>query len=1409
MRQLPRYVCFLTVFFTTALFALPEGIYPEWNLEKAWKSTSATRTRYCLNGLWQWRSASESAAVPPAQSDSAAPVWKDPIERDGATEWVVDPVPKFPLSITFDPGRTSNKESRASLKIDVAAPAHANLYHAVRIVRGLPTNVPLRLEFDVINQVKGGNISVELQDLLGFRNYDSKGPNIKTGSEWTTYSMDFILPGKCKGIKLIPMRNLGDSAKELKGSLWIDNLRITRKTATQVQGSPLPTDDDWGYAVIPASFTNQLFWPHGSDPFGNKPQDAARVWFRRTVDIPQEWAGRRIVLHFNAVATDAFVYIDRRLAGKVGFDGGDVDITPYIKPGQKVSIAVNTVWRPLDQIFPLLMQGDQRWMAHGLNGDVFLSSEPCVERIGNGTIVTEVTPAKVLKFTSPISRPKNSSARPLQWECQVRDGDRVVLSFKGTLLPSQNRLQAIALWPDAICWEPDSPKLYDLQVTLRDGDKIVDQSLPIRFGFREFKIQGKFFVLNGIKLNLVPCAYWAIFNNWDTMAAMRHWVKGARRAGYNFVYTDELNFPGRPDVLGHFLTVCDEEGMLVAGDTIRCNQVIDSFDDKAVQAEFLRIIGHAVLPNLNHPSLIMWRMNMNANLYGQDQNPYFLDGKKPFTAGSNCAQREQMLIITNRLLRSLDPNRPIYNHACGRTGEIYTANNYLGWPELQDLREWLRVWAENADKPIFMSEQATPYPGDFTLRNRLLGWFSEPLMTECAAMLLGDKAYRLEEDDFTDFVSGMWDAKTRKWRNPYFYYTYHFPPLIDICTAKYYEAMLPAWRTWGISGGINAWENPFRRLKKWNNPMPPVSVPIDWARLQIPGFVSDKWYYDGGAGGEIRTLFDLGIPKEKEYFEPTLRATVMPRLIAPLYAYIGGPVKRWYTVEHSYRSGECVRKTVVLINDLRNPAIFDIIWKVVAKGREIAGGKARATVQPACSDKVEFSFDAPAVAERTDAQITATVTAGGKPVSVNPFDLQIFPVTEKSTSPLEKWAIFDPQRRSASALARLGFKMTQIQDPAKLPDDLDVLVIGSLGLKDGAHFPGLDARIRNGLKVLVFEQDEKTLQERFGFRTQALGFRHVEVRMAKHPVLEGLSAVDLRDWRGWTSLAPVKAPPQSLDDSQLEQNGWCYSAEGIVASAMVEKPHAVGYRPILDGGFDLRYMALWEVADKKGLVVFCQLDVTDRAGLDSVADRMIRNLVGYLQNAKPENENPLVVELDPKSDYTAEQLRRQLGEGATILATGCTPATLRALATVSGATFQTATRWKNALDSAELPDAFAGISPAGVHWRIKCDVSVITQVPAGGWKSPSGVLAVIPAGKGKIVWLSTPDREFTRQERPDLAFSQANAWRLRTLVKYNAGMNVGNGLLPKLLSGDAKPDGKRLYNDRRTPNDDPYTYIRW
>ena len=67
----------------------------------------------------------------------------------------------------------------------------------------------------------------------------------------------------------------------------------------------------------------------------------AAVWYRRTVTIPPEWDGRRVLLHFQAVDYDATVWVDGVEVGR--HRGGFTPFTcelPGVRGGQPVTIVV-------------------------------------------------------------------------------------------------------------------------------------------------------------------------------------------------------------------------------------------------------------------------------------------------------------------------------------------------------------------------------------------------------------------------------------------------------------------------------------------------------------------------------------------------------------------------------------------------------------------------------------------------------------------------------------------------------------------------------------------------------------------------------------------------------------------------------------------------------------------------------------------------------------------------------------------------------------------------------------------------------------------------------------------------------------------------------------------------------------
>ena len=1436
---------------------LPEGAYPEWDIGKAWQQNSPKRAKICLNGLWRFRSEPRLAEMEVVET-----YFVDDFEGETLEGWSVNEVPGGLVRATLD--RTQKTHGNASMKVELDIPPNANFYHVTRLAE-VPTGVKLTLRMDVRAEMERGEMHVELQDARDFKIYTLVGGKFANLPKWKTIECDFVMPPGSNRLKILVPRNHG-YPPGCKGTVWIDNLRIVKVDCLAAPGITPPVDDHWGYLKVPGSWNSQhwswrgkVYW-HPEDTERTRSADLRFGWYERELTVPRNWRGRRILVQLDRVSTDVRLYCDGVETGSVGYMGGDIDITRFAQPGKALKLSLLVQARDGWNILPgLLTKPSKAWRGKlplmGIAGDVFLTSEPGAGtvRLGRSRVVTSVKKQEIRVVAELIAPTAQQVPAGLVLRCEVRDQGNVAKHFETPVAVGAAEALCTSQWTNPKLWDIGKPHLYTLHMTLMQNGRAVDESLPERFGFREFEIRGKFFYLNEVKLNLVPSSYCGTKAGWTTQDAMRHWVKGARKAGYNFVYLGEADRPGKPEIASHLLEVCDELGMLAAVSPLGVNRSIcKEIDKPEIWKPWAEVARKRVRKDWNHPSLVLWRMNMNLNCYKQDQNPLVLDGKMEFEPGSASAIKETAMLKSNAFVRSLDPTRSTYNHACGKTGEIYNLNNYLGWPELQDLREWLRVWAENGDKPMYMAEQATPYPGDFQMRDPRNWWTNEPVMTEYGAILLGERSYLLEEHDYVGYYDAAWDGKGRRWRSSYGYFCHAYPPILDECSSRYYEAMLPAWRTWGISGGVNAWENTWRRLIKRQEEsvlrkgIPDLPLETDWENLQRPGFSADVWQYAAGGGGEIRCLFDLGRPEEKEHIEPTLRAKVMPELIKAMYAYIAGPGDEWFAQDHAFYAGETIAKSVVLLNDLRQKTSFAVRWQAEADGKILAQGAESTTVNPAESARVPFRFQASQVQTRTDVRITVDVVANGQAVPVKPFALQIHP-HERSPEgkTLSDWAVFDPTGKTTDAFRKAGLRVKSVDAKDDLPSTARVLVIGCNGLGDVAEakFASiLPQRCAAGLQVLVFEQTAEVLEKTFALRCFTPGVRRAWIRDAVHPILSGLGNDDLTDWRGATTLGPLDAPPQSLDEVQRWKRVWRCSQLGVVASVIAEKPHLSSFRPLLDTGFDLRYTPLWEVAEGKGRMVFCLLDVTDRIGLDPAADNLLRNLIEdlnawenptlrtvqmvaesanaplsgmALDQSSPPPEGAGKIIVLPRGcaawlSRNATAIRPFLATGGRILAAGLAQDEAEILASSVGDIFSVETneRWLNPL-SEKLPAAFRGVSPAGVHWRRKLTVQTVSSIPANGWRVETGVLATIPVGAGEIVWISALPEDFDPAQRPDLVHTRVNTERLYSIVLANLGAQIGPSWLTCLGAATANVTEARFYTDQRTPRDDPYADMRW
>jgi hypothetical protein len=226
----------------------------------------------------------------------------------------------------------------------------------------------------------------------------------------------------------------------------------------------------WDYAVTPKDaprpekFEGQILVPYpiesalsgvmktvGKDQY---------LWYRRSVDIPAGWKGRRVLLHFGAVDWEATVFVNGREVGvhRGGFDPFSFDVTDALKDGAKQEIVVR-VWDPTDQ------GAQPRGKQVSKPGSIWYTSvtgiwqttwtEP-VNAPGHITglkIKTDIAKNEVT-VTTHVSQTLGNTAVHIE----VLDAGNVIAEASG--LGSAYTIKV----PDAKHWTPESPHLYALRV---------------------------------------------------------------------------------------------------------------------------------------------------------------------------------------------------------------------------------------------------------------------------------------------------------------------------------------------------------------------------------------------------------------------------------------------------------------------------------------------------------------------------------------------------------------------------------------------------------------------------------------------------------------------------------------------------------------------------------------------------------------------------------------------------------------------------------------------------------------------------------------------------------------------------------------------------------------------------------
>lgn len=291
------------------------------------------------------------------------------------------------------------------------------------------------------------------------------------------------------------------------------------------------------------------------------------VWYRRTIQIPGEWRGNRVLLHFGAVDYDTTVWVNGRemTRHRGGFTPFTIDLTHVAKPGEEATIVV----RARDPKFGAIARGKQSSDYHnsgchytrttGIWQTVWMEPVPMtyLQRaritpdLGRGLFHVEqriVGPRQGYQIRATLSDAKGSFVHET-----VKAGDDFTVSLD-LRIPADRRR----------CWSIDDPHLYGLTIELLDAEQRVVDTIDSYAGLRSVTIENKAIKINGKpvfqRLVLDQGYYPDGIMTAPSDQAFIDDIKLSMQAGFNGARLHQKVFEER------FLYHCDRLGYIVWGE---------------------------------------------------------------------------------------------------------------------------------------------------------------------------------------------------------------------------------------------------------------------------------------------------------------------------------------------------------------------------------------------------------------------------------------------------------------------------------------------------------------------------------------------------------------------------------------------------------------------------------------------------------------------------------------------------------------------------------------------------------------------------------------------------------------------------------------------------------------------------
>ena len=403
--------------------------------------------------------------------------------------------------------------------------------------------------------------------------------------------------------------------------------------------------------------------------------------YRREINIPSNWDGKRVIAHFGSVTSNIYLYVNGKFAGYAEDSkvAAEFDITPYLKKGKNL-IAFQT-FRWCDGSW---CEDQDFWRLSGPARENYLYARSKDHRLLDVRVETDLKNNYKDGYLNITAKVQGNTLA--YFGLYDPDGKEVIVTgtdnVRNGVAKYQLRVKNVRKW------SAETPNLYTLVVSpIQNGGMYLPYEIvQVKVGFRKVEIKNKQFLVNGQPVLLKGADRHEMDPDEGYNVSEQRMIQDImmmKRMNINAVRT--CHYPDDP----RWYDLCDKYGLYVVAEANQESHGFGYGDDAAAKKpEFAKQImernQHNVSMFYNHPSIVTWSMG-NETVMGDNflkAYKWIKEQDKTRPVQYEQARRGEGTDIFCPMYYSVaasekyakDPNSPMpliqceYNHTMGNSG---------------------------------------------------------------------------------------------------------------------------------------------------------------------------------------------------------------------------------------------------------------------------------------------------------------------------------------------------------------------------------------------------------------------------------------------------------------------------------------------------------------------------------------------------------------------------------------------------------------------------------------------------------------------------------------------------------------------------------------------------------------------